>query len=86
MSGSKVKRLTKDMKENGFDPEHPVEYVTVDGRKVIVDGHHRTEAARKARIKEIPAIEKQVTPEQAEKLASDAAKPGKNVHQDKDEG
>jgi hypothetical protein len=73
MTGSKVKRLTKDMKENGFDPNQPVEYATVDGRKIIVDGHHRTEAAKNAGIKEIPATEKQVSPEAASKLYDDAA-------------
>lgn len=55
MSGSQVKRLTKDMKENGFDQNQPVSTVVrADGRLIISDGHHRTEAAIKAGIDKIP--------------------------------
>lgn len=72
MTGNNVKRLTKDMKANGFDPNHPVEYADVDGRKIIIDGHHRTEAARKAGIQKIPAKEQKVSSERGEKLDSEA--------------
>ncbi|GAW86333.1 hypothetical protein bplSymb_SCF02404P010 [Bathymodiolus platifrons methanotrophic gill symbiont] len=55
ISGSQVKRLTKDMKKNGFDQTKPV-YVArnQNGRLEILDGHHRTEAARKAGLNKIP--------------------------------
>ncbi len=55
MSGSQVNRLAKDMKKNGYDGSKPVDAVRNErGRLEIVDGHHRTEAAKKVGIKEIP--------------------------------
>jgi RHS repeat-associated protein len=56
MSGSQVKRLTKNMKENGFDESKPVSAWRnpSTGRLEIQDGHHRTAAAIKADLNEIP--------------------------------
>jgi hypothetical protein len=73
MTGNKVKRLTKDMKENGFNPEHPIEAAEVNGKRIIIDGHHRTEAAKKAGIPEVPVKKVEVTPKRAEKLSQQAA-------------
>ncbi|YBU96764.1 ParB N-terminal domain-containing protein [Dickeya fangzhongdai] len=56
MSGSQVKRLVKDMKANGFDVNEPVDVAIVNGKAIIIDGHHRAEAAVKAGIKDIPFI------------------------------
>lgn len=73
MTGSKVKKLTKDMKKNGFDPAHPIEVAEVDGKKIILDGHHRAEAAARAGIKEVPVKTKPVTSEQADNLSREAS-------------
>ncbi|MBL8300457.1 MAG: ParB N-terminal domain-containing protein [Rhodanobacteraceae bacterium] len=55
ISGSLVKRLASDMKKNGFDQSKPIDAVRNErGRLEIIDGHHRTEAAKKAGIDEIP--------------------------------
>ena len=56
MSGSQVKRLAKDMKQNGFDQSKPVDAWRNPntGRLEIQDGHHRTEAAKKAGLEKIP--------------------------------
>lgn len=56
ISGSQVKRLTKDMKQNGFDQSKPVDAWRNPntGRLEIQDGHHRTEAAKKAGLDKIP--------------------------------
>lgn len=55
MTGSVIKRLEKDMRINGFDKNQPVTAVVrSDGRLVISDGHHRTQAAIRAGITEIP--------------------------------
>ena len=56
MSGSQVKRLTKDMKQNGFDQSKPVDaWRNPNTRRLeIQDGHHRTEAAKKAGLDKIP--------------------------------
>jgi len=56
MSGSQVKRLTKDMKQNGYDQSKPVDAWRnpETGRLEIQDGHHRAEAAKKAGLDKIP--------------------------------
>ena len=56
MSGSQVKRLLKDMKQNGFDQSKPVDAWRNPntGRLEIQNGHHRTEAAKKAGLDKIP--------------------------------
>jgi len=55
MSGSEVKRLTKDMEKNGFNQSKPIDAMKrPDGRLEIQDGHHRTEAAIKAGLEKVP--------------------------------
>jgi ParB-like chromosome segregation protein Spo0J len=73
MTGNKIKNLAKDMKENGFRPDFPVEVANVNGEQIIMNGHHRTAAAIRAGIKEIPVTVKKVTPQKAVELAADAA-------------
>lgn len=73
MTGNRVKCLTKDMKENGFDPTHPVKIANVDGHQIIIDGHHRSAAAVRAGILEIPIEVIPVTPQRAADLAREAA-------------
>jgi len=74
MTGNNIKRLTKDMKQNGFDPQQPVTVANVNGQLIIIDGHHRTAAAIRAGIQEIPirTIEP-LSPEQQAKLQQQAA-------------
>ncbi|MEO3878127.1 RHS repeat-associated core domain-containing protein [Rheinheimera fenheensis] len=73
MSGSQVKRLTKDMKVNGYDANHPIEVANVDGKLIILDGHHRAQAAVRAGIKSIPVNVNQPTKQQADQLIKEAA-------------
>lgn len=56
MSGSQVKRLTRDMKANGYKNDELVDAAIVNGKIIIIDGHHRAEAASKAGVKDIPFI------------------------------
>ena len=72
MTGSRVKRLAKDMKANGFDQSKAIEAAEVNGRYIIVDGHHRTAAAVRAGIDKVPVKIKTVSPEEAAKLSQDA--------------
>jgi hypothetical protein len=72
-SGNKIKRLRRDIRTNGFDPNHPIEIAIVDGRKIIIDGHHRARAAGAAGVKEVPVIIKQVSPNEATTLFQQAA-------------
>lgn len=73
MSGSQVKRLVKDMKANGFDVNEPIDAAIVNGKVIIIDGHHRAEAAAKAGIKGIPVRIHNVTKEQGGQLLREAA-------------
>mgnify|MGYP002663397293 CR=1 FL=1 len=68
ISGSQVKRFTKDMKANGYDENHPIDAAKVDGKLIILDGHHRAEAASKAGIKDVPVNVHSVTKEEAVQL------------------
>ncbi|EPK5169586.1 TPA: ParB N-terminal domain-containing protein [Pseudomonas aeruginosa] len=51
-----MKRIVKSIKENGFDQEKPVDVWRnpKTGHLEIQDGHHRTEAAKKAGLDKIP--------------------------------
>lgn len=73
MSGSQVKRIAKDMKANGYKVDEPVDVAIVNGKMIIIDGHHRAEAARKAGIKDIPVRVHPVTKEQGDQLLREAA-------------
>jgi len=73
MSASQVKRLKRDMQQRGFDPNQPIDVADVDGRRIILDGHHRARAAGQAGIKEVPIRVHPVTPEQADQLVREAA-------------
>jgi len=73
MSGSKVKRLRKKIHEKGFDPEQPIEVADVDGKLIILDGHHRVAAARQLRLKSVPIRRMKVSPAQEDQLLLSAA-------------
>jgi RHS repeat-associated protein len=73
MSSSLVQRLKKDMAKNGFDAKHAIDAADVDGRLIILDGHHRAQAAAKAGIKEVPVNVHPVTRDQGSQLLREAA-------------
>ena len=72
-SGSKIKRLRKDMETNGFDAAHPIEVAKVNGYLVIIDGHHRARAAGAAGITHVPVIFKEVSVELGKTLLVQAS-------------
>lgn len=54
-SGSRVKRLAEDMKENGFNEDYPISATRNSrGRLEIENGHHRRDAAIRAGIEKVP--------------------------------
>ena len=73
MSGSQVNQLAKNMKTSGYDANYPIDAANVEGKLIILDGHHRTKAAIKAGIKEVPVNVHQVTKEQASQLMREVA-------------
>jgi RHS repeat-associated protein len=68
MTPSKVKRFTKDMKTNGYGEYPAIDAANVDGRLIIIDGHHRAQAAQKAGIKEVPVNVHSVDKAQGDQL------------------
>jgi ParB-like chromosome segregation protein Spo0J len=78
-TGSKIKRLKKNMRKNGFDENYPIDIAEAGGRKVIIDGHHRARAAGAAGIKDVPARIYPVTPEQASILLQEAAEAAEDL-------
>lgn len=70
-----IDNLARDMKARGFDEDYFVKYCIPDetwpeehsalrGKRVLLGGHHRTEAAKKANLAAIPAKLKPMTYEQ----------------------
>jgi hypothetical protein len=54
MVGNQIKRLTKAIKTEGFKSSNPIQVARIDGKLVIIDGHHRTAAAIRAGLREVP--------------------------------
>jgi filamentous hemagglutinin len=73
MSGSHIKRLIKDMKTNGFDATQPIDVAIVNGKMIIIDGHHRAAAAVKAGLKDIPIRINRITQAQGNQLLLEVA-------------
>ncbi|MDK8181890.1 ParB/Srx family N-terminal domain-containing protein [Paenibacillus sp. UMB4589-SE434] len=48
-----MKRLIKSMQNSGWDGP-PIKAYVVNGKTIIVDGHHRASAARQAGFKNVP--------------------------------
>lgn len=59
------------MRRSGYDHDHPVDVAEVNGQIIIIDGHHRAQAASKAGIPKAPVIVHVVDPETPKKLESD---------------
>lgn len=73
MTGSQIKRMVKDMKLNGYAGYDPIDVANVNGKLIIIDGHHRAEAAAKAGIRDVPIVVHEVTRQEGEALLQEAA-------------
>lgn len=50
IDASHVSKLAANMKENGFNPSKPLTVVKEGNKLALIDGHHRLEAAKQAKI------------------------------------
>ncbi|MGG1644382.1 polymorphic toxin-type HINT domain-containing protein, partial [Paenibacillus sp. NRS-1782] len=53
ISKKTLKNITENMKKNGWDGD-PIEIYQINGKNLIVNGHHRAKAARQAGIENVP--------------------------------
>lgn len=76
MESSKIKRLKKKMKDEGFvhNPDEPVSVVNADGKLIIIDGHHRVQAAKSSKLQKITILlRKASSREESDRLIREAA-------------
>lgn len=73
MTGSKVERFKKAMKTDGYGNFPPIDAANVEGRLIIIDGHHRAAAAARVGVREVPVNVRNVSAEEASQLMSEAA-------------
>ncbi|MFA6717386.1 MAG: ParB N-terminal domain-containing protein [Victivallaceae bacterium] len=59
-----LERIIWDMRKNGYDPTQPIVLWDCD-RPVVIDGHSRLRAARKAGLFQIPVVRKKFPDEAA---------------------
>jgi ParB-like chromosome segregation protein Spo0J len=67
------------MKHEGFDPDNPIRVAEVNGRKIIIDGHHRSRAAGAAGIKRVPVIIEKLSEKEAALLEQEAAEASQSL-------
>lgn len=68
LSRKQFSNLVDNIKKNGIT--EPIKYVEYKGTKYVVDGHHRLEAAKQLKLKDIP-IEKVELPYKGYKTVND---------------
>jgi filamentous hemagglutinin len=73
MTGSKIKKLVKQISKQGFDLANPIEVADINGRLIILDGHHRVVAAKRLKLESIPIRRKKVSPAQEQQLLQQVA-------------
>ncbi len=61
------------MQRNGFDANEPIRTTVVNGRRIIIDGHHRARAAGSAGIRQVPVTTETVSPSVGDMLFRQAA-------------
>lgn len=68
LSNNQLNKLVNDIKTNGM--QETIKYVEYNGKKYVVDGHHRLLAAKKLGLTEVP-IEKVELPYAGYKTITD---------------
>ncbi|TWT29132.1 ParB-like nuclease domain protein [Thalassoglobus neptunius] len=80
MVGNQVKKYKCIMKaQGGYGNFPPIEIIIVEGRMIIIDGHHRARAAGAAGIRNVPVLIIDVSAERGRQLMLDAADAAENL-------
>ena len=72
-TSNQIKKIKKSIKTNGYDQSKPINVVEVNGRKIIIDGHHRARAAGGAKLDQVPIRIHKVDSATASKYEQQAA-------------
>ena len=72
-TSSQIKKIKNSIKAAGYDQSRPIDVAIVNGRKIIIDGHHRARAAGGAKVDQVPIRIHQVGAATASKLEQQAA-------------
>ncbi|MEM8830287.1 MAG: ParB/RepB/Spo0J family partition protein [Cyanobacteria bacterium P01_G01_bin.19] len=73
MTKSRVNSLRKKIRKYGYDADKPIEVAEVDGKLVIIDGHHRYQASVRERLAEVPIEVYKVSSETQKEYLEDTA-------------
>ena len=73
MSKNRVNSLRKKIRKYGYDASEPIQVAEVDGKLIIIDGHHRHQASVRERLPEVPVEVYEVSPEKQEEYLEDVA-------------
>jgi hypothetical protein len=73
-TGNQIKRFRREMQgQGGYGDFPPIKIAEIDGKKIIIDGHHRARAAGSAGIKNVPVEIFDLPPDVARKYFQQAA-------------
>ena len=73
-TGNKIKRFRRQMQsQGGYGDFPPIKIAEIDGKKIIIDGHHRARAAGAAGIKHVPVEIIDLPPDVTRKFLQQAA-------------
>lgn len=54
MTNSKIAKLRKKIRKNGFDKNFPIDVADINDQLIILDGHHRAAAAASEHVTAVP--------------------------------
>jgi hypothetical protein len=63
MSQNYVNRTRKKIRKSGFETLDPIDVANIDGKLIIIDGHHRAQAAVREKLTKVPVRIYTVPPE-----------------------
>lgn len=72
-TNSRINTIKKLIKQNGVNSLPPIQVAIVNGRKIILDGHHTARAAVGLKLKDGPIQIQSVSPARAAQLQQQAA-------------
>ena len=82
MSKSRVNSLRKKIQKYDYDAGEPIKVAEVEGKLIIIDGHHRHQASARERLAEVPVEVYKVSPKKQKEYLEDVAEARKYSEDD----